>query len=421
MILNFLTMNIQYSLRTGAIGRKVLLVSLLLVASIKVLHAQEGTQGNLSIFANAQMTFFGNHDFVTGGSGTQPGMILTERATKSISYLNFSGNNLTSTGASDAYYVDGYVRKYGTGQFVFPVGDNGNYGPFAASADGTSGAYFRANPATAITSNLFTGTNYPALPAGAPFPIGLLNRGLGIKTVTNVEYWDIDGSNATPITLTWDAASNVNTLTGGQLAVLTIVGWDGTKWVRIASAPDANSILGGGTSTTTNGSITTTTSIVPNNYKAYTLAALGADVSPRISVVPTIINGTKRAEVVLAVVEVSTQLATNGSVTVRVAKNQLLSNFGWTQTQTIASANGNISVQNSIWTASDTDPNYYIFTTTTPIPKGSQRRLAFYVTITPGESEGKFSLPTSIPAGQGGGEVNVLNNQDAELIKFFAN
>jgi hypothetical protein len=403
-----------------SLNRYCLLVVTLWLGLVGTGLAQVGSQGNTTIFANGQLTIFGNHNFVTGGSGAQPGVILTERATGSISYLNFVGNGLTTTGADDANYVDGYVRKYGTGQFIFPVGDNANYGPFAANADGTSGAYFRANPATAITSNLFTGTNYPVLPNGGPFPATLLTRGPAVKAVSNVEYWDIDGATATPITLTWDATSNVNTLTGGQLTTLTIVGWDGTKWMRIPSTSDATSVLGG-TSSVTEGSITTTASIVPDTYIAYTLAAVGPDVTPRISVVPNIVSGTQRLEVVLSVLEAGTIAPTNGQVTIRMAKNSLLSNFEWTPTQTTAPASGNISVQNSIWTASESDPGYYTFTTTTSIPRSSQRRLVFYLTLTPGGTDGTFSLPVNIPAGQGGGEVNLLNNQDAELINYLAN
>ncbi|MCF2445022.1 hypothetical protein L0657_13730 [Dyadobacter sp. CY345] len=413
-------MNITNTLPGSKKGWMKIMVAAAMLAAGTAAQAQEGGQGNTTIFGGAQMTFFGNHNFLTGGSGTQPGVILTERATANISYLNFSGAGLTATGVTDASYVDGYVRKYGTGQFIFPTGDNGFAGQFAASADGTSGAYYHANPATAVTSNLFTGTNYPALPTGGPFPTGLLNRGGGVKTVSSVEYWDIDGATATPITLTWDAGSNVSTMTSGILTALTIVGWNGTQWVRIPSTVDATSVLGGASSLT-GGSITTSISVVPNTYTAYTLGSLGPDVSPRISVVPGIVHGTQQLEVMLSVVEVGNAIATNGQITIRVAKNPVLSNFTWTPSQATAPANGDATVQNSIFTASDTDPAYYIFTTTASIPRGTQRRLVFYVTLNPNSTDGSFPMTTSIPAGQGGGEVNVLNNQDADLIEFFTN
>ena len=396
----------------------IIFAALLLL--VHVSRAQEGGQGNTTIFGGGQMTFFGNYNFNTGGSGAQPGVILTERAAGNFGILNFSGADLVATNASDAGYVDGYVRKYGTGQFIFPVGDNAHLGQFAASADGTMGAYFYANPATAVTTNLFTGGNYPALPTGGPFPTGMTTRGPGIKAVSSVEYWDIDGANATPITLTWDAGSNVTTLTGGTLPRLTIVGWNGTRWVRIPSTVDATSVLGGA-STLTAGSITTNAAIVPNTYTAYALAGMGPDLTPRIAVIPAAVHGTQVLEVVLSAIEVGGVVPTDGTpITVRIQKNPLLSNFVWNPAQATAPANGNISVQNSIWTATQ-DASYYIFTTTTVIPANSQRRLAFYLTLTPGTSEGAFSLPVSIPAGAGGGEVNLLNNQDAEQIQFFAN
>ena len=391
-----------------------------LVALANGVRAQEGTQGNTTIFGGAQMTFFANHNFVTGGNGALPGIILTERAANNFGILNFSGDNLTSTGASDADYVDGYVRKYGAGRFIFPVGDNDHLGQFAATADGTMGAYFFANPATAKTSNRITGGTYPALPAGGPFGTGMANLGAGVKIVSNVEYWDIDGTNATPITLTWDASSNVSTLTGGTLSYLTIVGWNGSKWVRIPSSVDGTSIFGS-TSTVNAGSVTTTISVVPNTYTAYTLAGVGPDLTPRITVSPNITHGSQVLEVVLSAAESGGVVATNGSaITVRVPKTPLLSNFVWNQAQTSAPANGNISVQNSIWTSSQ-DASYYIFTTTTVIPKGSQRRLVFYITISPGATDGSFNIPVSIPSGAGGGEVNLLNNMDTEQVIYFAN
>ena len=234
-------------------------------------QAQEGSQGNTTIFGGAQMTFFSNHNFITGGGGAQPGVILTERAAGNFGVLNFAGDNLISTGASDAGYVDGYVRKYGAGAFVFPVGDNGFVGQFAASADGVMGAYFHADANTAVTSNLFTGSNYTALPSGGPFATS--SMGTNVDVVSTVEYWDIDGANATPLTLTWDTGSAIASLTGSNLAKLTIVGWNGTQWVAIPSKVDVTSVLGG-SSDLSAGSITTSSPLAPDTYTAYTFASL---------------------------------------------------------------------------------------------------------------------------------------------------
>lgn len=233
-------------------------------------HAQQGGQGNTTIFGGGQMTFFGDYNFNTGGSGVQPGIIGTVRSPAPYGILNFAGTANSYTGAGDANHVDGYVRKLGTAPFIFPVGDNGQYGPFAAAGDGTTGAYFHADPTTAITSDL-GGGNYPALPAGGPFPATSMSG--GAAAVSTVEYWDIDGASATPITLTWDAGSNIAALTNNTLTNLTILGWNGSSWTTIPSVVDITSVLGG-TSNLNAGSITTTGSIVPDNYVAYTLGAL---------------------------------------------------------------------------------------------------------------------------------------------------
>ncbi|GAB4016838.1 hypothetical protein [Spirosoma koreense] len=232
-------------------------------------QAQEGSQGNTTIFNGAEMTFFGNHNFLTGGGGAQPGIIGTLR-TAPFGILNFATTATTHTGANDANYVDGYVRKFGTGQFIFPTGDNAHFGPFAATADGTMGAYFFIDPTSAVTSSL-AGGNYPVLPTGGPFPSA--TKATSLSAVSTKEYWDIDGTNATKITLTWSSPSGVGSLTGNDLSKLTIAGWNGTQWVAIPSTVDVTSILGGASALTA-GSITTTDPLVPNTYTAYTLGSL---------------------------------------------------------------------------------------------------------------------------------------------------
>ncbi|MCE6992607.1 T9SS C-terminal target domain-containing protein, partial [Dyadobacter sp. CY323] len=171
------------------------------------------------------------------------------------------------TGIGNAKHVDGYVEKNGSGSFVFPVGHKGMYRPFAAESDGILGAYFRENPTTA------------SLPSGGPFTT--TNKEGTLKKVGTTEFWDIDGTNASRITLTWNANSNVGILTGNSLSFLTIVGWNksASRWEKIVSVVDELSLLGGN-STTSSGSITTTQNIVPNTYSIYTLAASTAASAP---------------------------------------------------------------------------------------------------------------------------------------------
>ncbi len=317
--------------------------------------AQQGSQGNTTIFSGAQMTVFGAHNFVTGGSGTQPGIINTIR-TAPYGVLNF-GTDASQTGANDANHVDGYVRKYGTTSFIFPVGDNGQYGPFAAAADGTTGAYFYADPSSAVTSMVGGGGNYPPLPAGAPFATS--SKDAGVTTVSSKEYWDIDGTNATRLTLTWDALSDVATLTGSDLGKLGIVGWDGSKWVKIPATVDAASILGG-PSAVAAGSITTTATLVPDTYAAYTLASVVngvPDLTPSIIMPSTTLTAGSSRNFVVKLTEIK-NVATSGTMAFNV-----VAPAGYTLTMSTSASTinvtgaGNLPVSNANWTVIQVSDN----------------------------------------------------------------
>ncbi|WP_254411175.1 hypothetical protein [Dyadobacter diqingensis] len=386
------------------------LVASIVTAPFSNAQAQEGSQGNTTIFGSAEMTFFGNHDFVTGGAGTQPGVILTERATASISYLNFFGNGLTSTGASDAGYVDGYVRKYGTGQFIFPTGDNGFLGQFAASANGTNGAYFHADPTSAVTNNLFTGTNYPVLPAGGPF--ATTAKASTVGAVSTIEYWDINGATTTPITLTWDTGSDVTTLTGGTLSKLIIVGWNTalSQWVKIPATVNVTSVLGGA-STLTAGSITTNASIVPNTYSVYTLGTQVPDLTPTTDIdgfsFPT--AGTSK-DFIINLYEINDVLAT-GLIRFRITKLSAF-NITYPTTSGTSAVFGGTANENGNW---DFTENASFITITAKagvtIPANGQAALGFNITRKPGVASGTAQNITATIISGSGGEVFFGNNQ----------
>ena len=179
-------------------------------------------------------------------------------------------------GVSDTNYVSGYVRKYGSGAFTFPVGDGGNYKPVVITTPLPAGnsyymdvAYFRANPSIAVVSDLAGGFLAPR-PTGAPFSTSSLDTSnplTAITAVSPVEYWDINGTNAINFTIAWTATSDVATLTGSALSKLTIVGWNGAKWFAVPSTVVSGSTL-------TSGTIVTTNIPVPNTYMVYTLGKL---------------------------------------------------------------------------------------------------------------------------------------------------
>ncbi|HEV7383204.1 MAG TPA: T9SS C-terminal target domain-containing protein, partial [Dyadobacter sp.] len=196
-------------------------------------------------------------------NGQHKGIIHTDRS-QPFGIVSFPAESKL-TGIGDTGHVDGYVETKGDDIFIFPVGNNGTYRPFAAAADGVIGAYFQVNPDTA------------SLPSEGPYRIS--NREPGISNVSKKEFWDINGSNTTRITLSWNAGSDIKGLTAGSLSKLSIIGWNVTtsRWEKITSTVDEMS-LQGGVSSLTAGSITTVLSIVPNSYSIYTLGIINAPV-----------------------------------------------------------------------------------------------------------------------------------------------
>lgn len=221
--------------------------------------AQQGSQGNTTIFEGTQMTVFGTHTFVTGGAGIQPGIIRTIRAA-SPGILGF-GPGTSYTGQDDANHVDGYVSKAGNSAFIFPVGDGTKLRPIGISAPATSGvfkaAYWSENPGTAT------------LPTGAPFPTA--NMETDVTGVSQVEYWDLDGSSPVNVTLTWDAASNLNTLASSTMVNLLVVGYNPltNEWENLGSA-------GGTTGSLTGIGSITAIGVTPDKYSAFTFGANSA-------------------------------------------------------------------------------------------------------------------------------------------------
>lgn len=209
--------------------------------------AQVQNNGLLYIAGNANLHISQG----TYGFGAVPAVTRTERSAP-YGVLSFAPTAVWS-GASDDHHTDGYVRYYGSGKFLFPIGNSGVYAPLEATASDATGldaAYFNANPSAVGTT-----------------------LDLTVTRVSTVEYWHVLplATAHAKISLTWRSSSAVGTLTGSNLNKLTIAGWDGSKWVEISSRTDATSILGGA-STLTEGSITSLSYVDLANFSAFTLA-----------------------------------------------------------------------------------------------------------------------------------------------------
>jgi gliding motility-associated-like protein len=251
------------------------LIGLFLLAYMPSSIAQSKSYGKLIIENNGEMRLYDAVDFRINTVNTTKGIVGTERGSNK-GFLSFMPGASWTNAANDAF-IDGYVKTYQSGAFVFPIGDNSQFRPAKISASSksnpTEAAYYGVNPSTAVTSPFF-GTTIMVLPAGGPFNITQVET--SIARVSNKEYWDINGTTSTKISLSWNPASAISALTTGILTNLVIVGWDGTKWREIPSTIDVFSMYGM-SSNINLGSITTNANIVPNSYSVYTLASIFPD------------------------------------------------------------------------------------------------------------------------------------------------
>lgn len=341
-------------------------------------YSQEGSWGNTFIGNGGAATFFGAHDFMLG-SGTQPGIIKTER-TAPMGILYY-GSTATYTGADDTKHVDGYVAKSGTAAFVFPIGNGTKLKPAAISAPATNGifkgAYWSVNPNTAT------------LPGGAPFPV--VNKGTGVGEVSQIEYWDIDGPSAVDLTLTWDAESDLNTLTGGDINNLAIVGYNTTTnlWENLGGAAT-------GTLTTTGG--ITATGVTPDNYSAFTFGSLEELTTPDLRPYLVILNVDFTLPTITRPFTVRVRNMRAGTVAtepifVRIYKPSPTSTIALT-----GAALTNWTITNS--------PTFYTLTSDLDVPEGTTG-----IVIT-----GNITLPSTVLSGVHPMRVLIPNLSGGELI-----
>ncbi|MBD2753876.1 PQQ-dependent sugar dehydrogenase [Spirosoma validum] len=129
---------------------------------------------------------------------------------------------------------------------------------------------------------------------------------------------------------------------------------------------------------------------------------------------PSTVNGTSDITLVIDVVELTAQ-ATTGLITVKISKDAKI-NLSFAPEATFV---GNRSVQNSLWAFNNTDPSYYILTTSQSITAGDRLSFGFNGVLNPKATVGLVAISAVIVAGSGG-EVNVNNNTDADRIEYFA-
>lgn len=251
------------------ISHKSIFSFILCLAGVS-LSAQVTSYGNIYIGNQYEVAVKSSTlHFEKSQSGALSGILGSERRF-TPGFISFVGATFPIN-LDDEKHVDGYIKSYMTEPTLFPVGDNGVYRPAAISnasvANPTSAAYFAVNPSLAITSSL-RGGNEPILPNGIVYPTSVKDTTLTFIDTSG--YWDINGTEATKISLSWTATTNLSKYIS-DIARVTMVGWSDSSnsWEEIPSSIDDVSMFGAA-STLNSGSISST-NLVPNTYDVYTL------------------------------------------------------------------------------------------------------------------------------------------------------
>ena len=228
----------------------------ILFFKLNTLQAQVQNDGELYISDNS--VFYAEGDNFNFGTGSTT----TTRTKLDYGILSFS-KGASWSGANDLHFVDGYAQTQSNTAFILPIGQSGVYAPIQvipSTSEGVDAAYFRSAP-KAIGNTLDT----------------------SISSISSVEYWDISGMSVNAgISLSWRPSSAISDLTSSSISNLTIVGWNGSKWVLIPSSVDKSSILGN-TSSLDFGSISSNAAVDLKAYSAFSLGKSSKVVSPELN------------------------------------------------------------------------------------------------------------------------------------------
>ncbi|CAM1344197.1 gliding motility-associated C-terminal domain-containing protein [Tenacibaculum amylolyticum] len=187
-----------------------------------------------------------NLDFING-------KVITPRDNVNIS-LDFINFNLY-VGEDNDRHTDGYASVFGDKEFSFPIGNNDKLRPMIIPPHSQNnyfrGAYFSEDPNTPTTFlSSFDTTEKQIL----------------VGNVSNYEFWDLDGTTETVVTLTWDQDSNIDQI-ASNTNLLTVVGWSKSEnqWVNLGGINITGDLI--------SGQLTSET-FIPDEYEVITIGSI---------------------------------------------------------------------------------------------------------------------------------------------------
>ncbi len=187
---------------------------------------------------------------VTNNSNFISGDLFTPRDKTDI-YLKYMEDSFY-TGESSTSKIDGYSTIEKKQSFTFPIGDDNRLRPLTITSNAVNSlakcAYFYEDPNAPST---FDGSYNTDI------------MGNGIFSVSYEEFWRLEGSVPSKVTLTWDERSNVGVL-GELLRDLKVVGWskEEQQWVNLGSTFVRGEMI--------RGEITSDI-FIPNDYEILTI------------------------------------------------------------------------------------------------------------------------------------------------------
>ncbi|WP_116770000.1 gliding motility-associated C-terminal domain-containing protein [Maribacter litoralis] len=180
------------------------------------------------------------------------GDIITNRSQPSIFY-NFVDNSFYN-GENDFSKIEGYAAITNQQEFGFPIGDNEYLRPLILVSESVNlfakSAYFFENPnSPASFANTFNTTS----------------TAIDVETVSNIEFWRLEGTISSTVSLSWNLRSQLSTLTD-DVSLIIPVGWSkaSQRWVNLSRSAPVGTLSEG---------FITTTAFIPDDYEVITFGA----------------------------------------------------------------------------------------------------------------------------------------------------
>jgi hypothetical protein len=189
---------------------------------------------------NAGITL-SNNLHVSGAHTFTAGLIATSATPN---YLIYEAGSSYS-GSSDAAHVNGWVKKIGNTNFVFPVGNT---------------SYLRAIELNSLSgSSEFNVRHLPSTPNATSLQ-------LPIKDLDGVEYWSVNrvSGGSASVAMNWD--NSKVPFPNWFLADIVAASWNGSAWTDVGGTPTGN--------------VTTTGNLTSNSVSSFTRFTFGSKTFP---------------------------------------------------------------------------------------------------------------------------------------------